>query len=135
MRKAWIRGEVLQKRIPQSDTDKFLPPPSDDAQLLIVGRDMSLFEKLDESTLRARSFLLRTRSKQRISPGSVQIVRWPDGKRIKGILFHFPKSLLINQSTPSRDDTDLIFVSQAGTTEIKVGFDPQKMVDDEGIDI
>ena len=68
IRKAWVRGEVLQKRIPQSDTDKFLPPPSDDAQLLIVGRDMSLFEKLDESTLRAKSFLLRTRSKQRISP-------------------------------------------------------------------
>ena len=33
------------------------------------------------------------------------------------------------------DDTDLIFVTQVGTTEIKVSFDPQKMVDDEGIDI
>ena len=65
----------------------------------------------------------------------MQIVRWPDSKRIKGILFHFPKSLLINQSTPLLDDTDLIFVTQVGTTEIKVSFDPQKMVDDEGIDI
>ena len=93
------------------------------------------FEKLDESTLRAKSFLLRTRSKQRISPGTVQIVRWPDSRRIKGILFNFPKRLLINGSSPLLDDTDLIFVSQAGTTEIKVSFDPQKMVDDEGIDI
>jgi hypothetical protein len=135
IRQAWVRGEVLQKRVLETDTDKFLPPPSDDSQLLIVGRDMSLFEKLDEATLRARSFLLRTKSKQKISPGGVEIVRLPDGKGIKGILFHFPKNLLVRQSTPSVDDNDLKFVSQAGTTEIKASFDLQKMVDHEGIDL
>jgi hypothetical protein len=135
IRQAWVRGEVLQKRIPESDTDKFLPPPSDDTQVLIVGHDMSLFEKLDEATLRTKSFFLLTKSKQRISPSAVQIVRFPDGKRIKGILFHFPKKLLVSQFTPSIDDNDLKFVSQAGTTEIKANFDLQKMVDDEGLDI
>jgi hypothetical protein len=135
IRQAWVRGEVLQKRVLETDTDKFLPPPSDDSQLLIVGRDMSLFEKLDEATLRARSFLLRTKSKQKISPGGVEIVRLPDGKGIKGILFHFSKNLLVRQSTPSVDDNDLKFVSQAGTTEIKASFDLQKMVDHEGIDL
>lgn len=68
MSQAWIRGEVLQKRIPESDTDKFLPPPSDDSPPLIVGREMSLFTKLDEAIVRARSFLLLAKSKQRISP-------------------------------------------------------------------
>jgi hypothetical protein len=135
IRQAWVRGEVLQKRISESDTDKFLPPPSDDAQLLIVGRDMSLFEKLDEATLRIRSFFLLPKSKQRISPSAVQIVRLPDGKRIKGILFHFPKKVLVSQSTLSNDDNDLKFISQAGTTEIKTNFDLQKMVDNEGIDL
>jgi hypothetical protein len=57
-----------------------------------VGHDISSFTKLDEATLRARSFLLLTKSKQRISPSAVQIVRLPDGKGIKGILFRFPKS-------------------------------------------
>jgi hypothetical protein len=132
MRQAWVRGEVLQKRISESDIDKFLPPPSDDSQLLIVGRDMNLFEKLDEATLRAKSFFFLTKSKQRISPSAVQVVRLPDGKRIKGILFHFPKKLLVSQSI---DDNDLKFVSQAGTTEIKASFDLQKMVDNEGIDL
>jgi hypothetical protein len=65
----------------------------------------------------------------------VQIVRLPDGKRIKGIFFHFPKKLLVSQSTPSIEDNDLKFVSQAGTTEIKTNFDLQKMVDNEGIDL
>ena len=135
MRQAWVRGEVLQKRISESDTDKFLPPPSDDSQLLIVGRDMSFFTKLDEDTLRARSFLLRTKSKQIISPSAVQIVRLPDGKGIKGILFRFPKKLLVRPSTLSVDDNDLKFVSQAGTTQIKASFDLQKMVDHEGTDL
>jgi hypothetical protein len=134
MRQAWVRGEVLQKRISESDTDKFLPPPSEDSQLLIVGRDMSLFERLDETTLRAKSFLLLTKSKQRISPSTVQIVRLPNGKGIKGILFHFPKKLLVNQS-PLSIDNDLKFISQAGTSEIKASFDLQKMVDNEGIDL
>jgi hypothetical protein len=120
----------LQKRISESDTDKFLPPPSDDSQLLIVGRDMSFFTKLDEATLRARSFLLLTKSKQIISPSAVQIVRLPDGKGIKGILFRFPRKLLL-----SIDDDDLKFVSQAGTTQIKASFDLQKMVDNEGMDL
>jgi hypothetical protein len=129
IRQAWVRGEVLQKRISESDTDKFLPPPSDDSQLLIVGRDMSFFKKLDEATLRARSFLLLTKSKQKISPSAVQIVRLPDGKAIKGILFRFPKKPLV-----SIDDNDLKFVSLAGTTQIKASFDLQKMVDNEGTD-
>ena len=135
MRQAWVRGEVLQKRISENDTDKFLPPPSDDSQLLIVGRDMSFFTKLDEDTLRARSFLLRTKSKQIISPSAVQIVRLPDGKGIKGILFRFPKKLLVRPSTLSIDDNDLEFVSQAGTTQIKASFDLQKMADNQGTDL
>jgi len=135
MRQAWVRGEVLQKRISESDTDKFLPPPSDDSQLLIVGHDMSFFTKLDEDTLRARSFLLRTKSKQIISPSAVQIVRLPDGKGIKGILFRFPKKLLERPSTLSIDDNDLKFISQAGITQIKASFDLQKMVDHEGTDL
>lgn len=134
IRQAWVRGKVLQKRISETDIDKFLPPPSDDAQVLIVGRDMSFFEKIDEATLRAKTFLLRTKSKQKIDPSAVQIIRLSDGRTIKGILFHFPKELLLSQSMPSNDN-DLKFFSAAGTTTIKASFDLQEMVNNEGIDI
>jgi hypothetical protein len=134
MRQAWVRGEVLQKRISESDIDKFLPPPSDDSQLLILGRDMSLFKKLDEATLLAKSFLLVTKSKQTISPNAVNIVRLPDGKGIKGILFHFPKNPLVT-STSTASHNELKFVSRVGATEIRAIFDLQKMVDREGIDL
>jgi hypothetical protein len=72
---------------------------------------------------------------QRISPGAVQIVRLPEGKGIKGILFRFPKKLLERPSTLSIDDNDLKFISQAGITQIKASFDLQKMVDNEGMDL
>ena len=65
----------------------------------------------------------------------MHIVRPADRKEIKGILFHFPKKPLASPSTLSIDDSDLKFVSQAGTTEIKTSFDLQKMVDNEGIDL
>ena len=103
--------------------------------MLIVGRDMSVFGKLDEAALGAKSFLLRTKSKERISPIAVHIVRLPDGKGIKGILFHFPKKPLLSPSAPSIDDSDVKFVSHAGATETKTTFDLQKMVDNNGIDL
>jgi hypothetical protein len=96
---------------------------------------MSFFTKLDEATLRARGFLLLTKSKQRISPSAVQIVRLPGGKGIKGILFRLPKKLLVTPSTLPIDDNELKFVSQAGTTQINASFDLRKMVDDEGADL
>ncbi len=81
---------------------------------MIVGHDMSFFTKLDEATLGARSFLLLTKSKQRISPSAVQIVRLPGGKGIKGILFRFPKKLRVTTSTLSIDDNELKFVARQG---------------------
>jgi hypothetical protein len=135
LRQAWVRSEVLQKRIAETDTAKFLPPSSDDAELLIVGTDMSPFEKLDENALRTKSFLLRTKSKQRIEPGAVRIVRLPDGRGIKGILFHFPKKILATPSTLPIYDNDLKFVSRTGKTEIRVSFDLQQMFDHEGLDL
>src|SRR5438270_13760290 len=44
------------------------------------------FEKLDESTLGAKRFLLRTRYKQRISPVYVAIVSWSDSRGIEDFL-------------------------------------------------
>ena len=136
MREAWVRGEVLQKRIAAADTAKFLPPPSDDSQLVIAGGDMSAFAKEDENTLREKSILLRTKSKQKIRPSTVQVVRSPDGKKVRAIVFHFQKSLLLNKPTAATtDDHDLQFVIHTGTTEIKAGFDLERMVDNEGLDL
>jgi hypothetical protein len=94
---------------------------------------MSFFTKLDEATLRARSFLLLTKSENQ--PQRRTNRTSADGKGIKGILFRFPQRLLVTPSTLSIDDNELKFVSQAGTTQMEASFDLQKMVDDEGTDL
>jgi hypothetical protein len=135
MREAWVRGQVLQKRILEVDTERSLPPTPDDYELLLVGPDMTLFKKAIEATLKENSYLLAKASKQRINPNQVELVRTPDGKRIKGIIFHFPKKTLTSQPILFADEEELRFISQVGAVEIEVSFDLRKMVDKEGLDL
>jgi hypothetical protein len=57
MREAWVRGQVLQKRILEVDTEKSLPPAPSDYELLLVGPDMTLFEKTDGAKLKEKELL------------------------------------------------------------------------------
>ena len=135
LREASVRGAVLQKRISEADADKHLPPAPDDYQLAVVGTDMSSFHSADESILRGKTYLIAKKSKERIMASQAEIVRGPEGKRINAIIFHFPKKNATGQTIVSADEKELKFVSRAGTTEIKVSFDPQKMVDQQGMDL
>lgn len=135
MREAWTRGQVLQKRIYEADAEKLRPSASDDYELLILGPGVALFGKSDEDALKQDSYLLAKKSKQRTNASRVELMRMPDGKGIRGILFHFPKKTQSGQPICSVDDKELKFVSRAGTTEIRTSFDLQKMVDKEGMDL
>jgi hypothetical protein len=135
MREAWVRGQVLQKRILEVDTEKSLPPAPSDYALLLVGPDMTLFDKAIEATLKEKSCLLAKKSKQRINPNQVELVRTPDGKRIKGIVFRFPKKTPTSQSIFPADEKELRFISRVGAVEINASFDLRKMVDKEGLDL
>jgi hypothetical protein len=135
MRAAWVRSQVLQKRISEVDTEKSLPPVPGDYELLLVGPDMTLFEKADEATLKEKSYLLAKKSKQRINPSKVEFARAPDGKRIKGIIFHFPKKTPAGKPIFPANEKELEFLAPVGAVEIKASFDLQKMVDKEGTDL
>jgi hypothetical protein len=135
MREAWVRGQVLQKRILEVDTEKSLPPAPGDYELLLVGSDMTLFQKTDETMLKEKSYLLAKSSKQGIHPSKVEFARTPDGKRIKGLIFHFPKRTPAGEPIFATNEKELKFLAPAGAVEIKVSFDPQRMVDQEGTDL
>lgn len=134
IREAWVRGQVLGGRIPQADIEKRLPPPNDDYQLILFGPKMSLFEKSDEAALKARTYLSTKKSKQKVASSQVEIVRSSDGKKINGLIFHFPKQAGPGQPLITSDEKELKFVTRAGDAEIKASFDPQKMVDSQGPD-
>lgn len=135
LREAWTRGQVLQGKIAQLDIEKHLPQEPDDYQLVVSGSDMSLFQKAEQSSLKATSYLAAKKSKQKIPPSQVEIVRATDGKRIKAIIFHFPKKSQSGEPVIANDERELKFVTRAGAVEVKAGFEPQKMVDQQGRDL
>jgi hypothetical protein len=135
LREASVRGQVLQGRIAQADADEHLPPAADDYELALVGPDMTIFNGSDESTLRDKAYLIARKSKERITASQVEIVRSSDGKRVNAIVFHFSKKNPSGQTLVSADEKDLKFVSHVGNAEIKVSFDLQKMVDQQGMDL
>jgi hypothetical protein len=135
LREASVHGQVLQGRIAQADEDKTLPPAADDYELALVGTDMSSFRGADESTLKGKTHLIAKKSKERIAASQVEIVRASDGKRINAIVFHFPKKGIAGQAIVSSEEKELRFVVRTDTIEIKVSFDPQTMVDQQGTDL
>ena len=135
LREASVRGLVLQGKIAEAEADKNLPPPAEDYELALVGIDMSSFQKANESTLQSKTYLTVKKAKEKIAASQVEIVRGADGKRINAIIFHFPKKNAAGQAGVAADERELKLVIRNGATEIKVSFDPQKMVDPLGMDL
>jgi hypothetical protein len=96
---------------------------------------MSSWRDADETTLRAKTHLIAKKAKERMTASQVEIVRGADGKKINAIVFHFPKKSASGQAFISEGEKEIQFDSRAGTIEIKVSFDPQKMVDPQGSDL
>jgi hypothetical protein len=135
LREASARGQVLRKQISEAEMDKQLPPASDDYELAVVGTDMTSFQRADEPRLKGATYLRGKKSKEKIMASQVEIVRGADGKRINAVIFHFPKQNPGGQAIVSSDENELKFVTHAGSSEIKATFDPQKMIDKQGMDL
>jgi len=134
LREASARSQVLQGKITQAEIEKHIPPEPDDYQLVVVGPNMTMFQKTDESGLHSKSYLAAKKSKQKIAPSQVEIVPTRDGKKIGAIVFHFPKKTESGELVTA-DEKELKFVTRAGAIEIKAEFDLQKMTDKQGRDL
>lgn len=135
LREASVRGQILQGKILDADAYKYLAPAGEDYELALVGTDMTSFQNADESALKDKTYLIAKKLKEKITASQVEIMRSPNGKRINAIVFHFPKKNATGQALVSLEEKELQFDSRAGRIEIKVSFDPQKMVDRQGIDL
>jgi hypothetical protein len=135
LREAWARGLALHGRISDADVEKSLPPAPEDYEITILGPDMNIFSKANEDTLKAKSRLLSKKSKQQVESSSVKIVRSSDGKKINGVVFHFPKTTPSGEPLFAKDESEIKFIGRGGTEEISVTFNPQKMIDANGPDL
>ncbi len=135
IREGLARLQIFEGKMTEADAERYLAQPVADYQLLLFGPDMSPFEKLDENSLKEKSYLEMKKSKQKLAPSSVQIQRTPDGKRLVAVLFSFPKKSSSGEATIASDEKSVEFVCSAGPFKVRTSFEPQKMVDRQGSDL
>jgi hypothetical protein len=135
LRRAWTRGQVLRGRIPDSEIEKSVPPAPDDYEITVLGPAMNSFDKVTESVLQSKSYLELKKSKQKLPPMKVEIVRASDGKTINAIVFHFAKATPAGQPVIPGDETEAKFVSKAISRSIEAQFNLGKMKDEQGLDL
>ena len=137
VRRALARGAIL-KGAQETEIEKALNLELPDYLVVILGPDMTPFEKASEKELQEmqeKSYLSLKKSKVRIAPSRVGLERSPDGKKIMAVYFSFPKKTLGGQPSILADEKGAEFVCRLGTITLKTTFDPHRMADNEGMDL
>lgn len=135
VRAAALRGAVLGGQLKQEEAERELAQPLDVYQVLLAGPDMKPFDAVDETMLKNNTELVAKKTKEKIAPAKVQISRSPDGKKIQGIVFSFPKKSETGESTIAPDEKTVNFSCIAGAAKIEMIFDISKMQDMQGRDL
>jgi hypothetical protein len=134
-RAAAARSLVLGNQISEEDAEKRVLEGVKSYQVAVVGRDMHPFQGLDENTLKASTFLMGKKSKQKVSPDSVHIEVGADGTTVQAVTFSFPKTSSTGQATLSTEEKGVEFSTTVTRVNIKASFDISKMEDKEGRDL
>ncbi len=132
LREAWARRLVLQKKVPENEIEKHVPPSQDEFELAVEGPDMTPFHNVRESALKSKCYL--SVDSKRVAPTRVVLVHAKEGE-VKGILFYFPKKNSTGEPIISSHERSVGFVERGGGVDIHVNFNPQTMVDQAGIDL
>jgi hypothetical protein len=135
IREALLRSSVLSGKTKEEDAEKELAGPTDTYQVFVAGPDMKPFAIIEEDELKRGTFLQTKKTKQKISPISVQIERTPDGLGVQAIVFVFPKRSRTGESTIAADEKSADFNCVAGPVRIQATFDISKMDDANGRDL
>jgi hypothetical protein len=133
MREASARRLVLLKQVPPNATETNPPKVLDEFEVAIAGPNMSVFDNMREETLRSKCYLWIS-SKRKIAPSRVEFARSGTGK-VRGVLFRFPRKTPDGEPLISTHDRKVWFIEYGGGVAIRVTFNPQAMVDANGLDL
>jgi hypothetical protein len=96
---------------------------------------MAPFTRKDEKFYLANAFLQPRKSKQKISPAHVRYERDAKGILVTSALFFFPRKTASGELTVSTDERNVEFNCNMDGASLRVNFEPQKMVDQNGLDL
>jgi hypothetical protein len=96
--------------------------------------DMTPFDGLSDEQLLQITSLNIKRTRQRVAPSRVVVMRGMDQRSVFSVTFIFPKTTDAGSPVISPEEKDVEFVTQPGKVTIKAKFQPPKMVSREGAD-
>ena len=135
IRAAFVRYAVLKGQTKPEDAPKMIEQPMDDYELLIQGRNMSVFEQRGEKFFQDAAYLEMKKSKAKIAPSRVVFQFGPDGKTVSGAYFHFPKKDASGEPTIGPNEERADFYLHVGDSMVRTYFETKKMVDAKGEDL
>jgi hypothetical protein len=134
VRQAFVRNREL-KGTPEDQAEKLLEHQPEMYVLSVSGQDMSPFTKTDEMALKEKSYLMAKKSKQKLSPDRVEILRAPNAQKILGVNFYFSRKSASGEVTIPVDEKQVEFSCETPVTKIHTSFDLSKMAGPKGTDI
>lgn len=134
MRAASARKAVLHSGAKDVDVnvEKYAAEPQDEYQIILQSADMAPFARHDEKFFQGKALLEMKKSKLKLSPSHVQYERDANGALVTSAIFFFPKKTPSGDSTISGDEKNVDFICQLEGSKLRVTFELQKMVDQNG---
>jgi hypothetical protein len=132
MRKALARLELLNGKTSQPDAEHYVAQIPPEYEIVVFGRDMTPFTKLDEAAIIKGAHLEMKNSKEKIAATRVKLQR--QGDRLLAVLFYFPKTDN-GKPTVAPNEKGIEFVCKLHRAKLKFHFDPRKMTDKQGRDL
>jgi len=135
MRAASARRALLHGGTKDVNVAKYANEPQEELQIVVQSADMAPFFRNDEEFFRANAFLEMRKSKQKISPTRVAYKRDQKGILVAAAIFFFPRKTASGSPTISSDEKNVEFICKIEGSVLRVGFEPQTMVDQSGPDL
>ena len=134
VREANFRSQVLKGSAKEAQAESALTQIPEDYQILVAGRDMSIFAERGEDGFKNAATLRLHKSKTKLSAAKVEFQKGPDGKIVDAI-FSFQKKNAAGAPTISDDEKDVEFNLQLGDAWLRTTFNTKQMVDGQGEDL
>lgn len=131
MRAASARKSVLHGGKQDVDVAKYASEPQEEYQIVVQSEDMTPFVRHDESFYQSNTFLEVKKTKQKVSPSHVRYER-DDKGLVAAAVFYFPKKSASGEPALPSDEKNVEFNCKIEGSRLRVNFDPQKMVDNQG---
>lgn len=135
IRAAVARRAVIHAGQKPEDAEKFVDAPHEEYEILIQGKDMSVFEQRGEQAFQDAAFIQLKKSKAKVAPSHVAFQRGADGKSVMGAVFYFAKATKSGEATIAPDEKEVDFYLHIGDATLRTYFEPKKMLDSKGEDL